>query len=105
MRPIFVGNELVLVRDDDGGVIGAWLDWPGIQTWLIGEVRDLLPKARLEPAPGAVRTERLLASLPARLGERRAKVPFRLRIEFSRVGGGLAVTNELDGERVHGIRA
>ena len=67
MRPIFVGNELVLVRDDDGGVIGAWLDWPGIQTWLVGEVRDLLPKARLEPAPGAVRTERLLASLPARL--------------------------------------
>ncbi len=64
VRPLFVGDELVLLRDDGAG---AWLDWPEIQSWLLGEVRDLLPQARLEPARGAARTERLLASLPARL--------------------------------------
>jgi len=47
---------------------GCILDWPGIRQWLLGEIKDLLPAAQLEPRTGPARGEDyLLASLPVRL--------------------------------------
>jgi len=47
---------------------GCILDWPGIRQWLLGEIKDLLPAAQLEPRTAPARGEDyLLASLPVRL--------------------------------------
>jgi len=72
------GNELVLVRMVERGgqgkgdgrryVQGIWLKWPEIRRQLLKQVRDLLPGASLEPAPGgAADPARALASVPAAL--------------------------------------
>lgn len=73
MVPVWVGGELLLARRiwvDDGEVLqGCWLDWPAVRDWLLADVRELLPEARLEPMPAPARldAERMLASLPVRL--------------------------------------
>lgn len=72
-RPLWIGDILLLARRAKVNgmeyVQGCWLDWPGIQSWLLGEIRDLLPEARVEPVihrpdPGE---SRMLAALPVRL--------------------------------------
>jgi signal transduction histidine kinase len=76
MTPLWLGDELVLVRrvrlDGAEYLQGCLLDWPALRGGLLAEVRDLFPGARLEPAPvgGANDAARLLASLPARLDPR-----------------------------------
>ena len=76
--PLWRGDKLLLVRrvaiHDAEWVQGCWLDWPALQTSLAASVNDLLPAARLEPAPGAdagsagdAGAARLLTALPARL--------------------------------------
>lgn len=73
MRPLWWGDELVLVRkvQTDGGarVEGSWLDWPTLRGSLRGEVEDLLPNAELLPVAVASSdgADRLLATLPLRL--------------------------------------
>ncbi|MBC8070264.1 MAG: HAMP domain-containing histidine kinase, partial [Deltaproteobacteria bacterium] len=73
MRPLWWGDELVLVRRLPSGsgarVEGSWLDWPTLRTQLAGEIEDLLPEAQLVPAAVASSdgAERLLATLPLRL--------------------------------------
>ncbi|MHC4252399.1 MAG: sensor histidine kinase [Planctomycetota bacterium] len=96
--PTWVGadeNELVLVRvveRGEGGesgelggqvgeggrryVQGIWLRWPEIRSRLLAQVRDLLPGARLEPAPGgAPDPARALASVPAALDPGEVALP------------------------------
>jgi signal transduction histidine kinase len=71
MAAVWVDDKLLLLRRIrvQGGewIQGAWLDWDSLRAFLEGEVKDLLPGARLEPwrEPGV--TERLLASLPVHL--------------------------------------
>jgi len=89
--PTWVGserNELVLVRmvergtsggEGEGGgrryVQGIWLKWPEIRRQLLKQVRDLLPEARLSPAPGGTSDPaRALASIPAALDPGEAAV-------------------------------
>lgn len=73
LRPVWVGGLLLLVRrvaTDRGEYLqGCWLDWPGIERWLLDHIRGLLPQARLEPlvGDGADPRLRVLASLPVRL--------------------------------------
>ncbi len=73
-KPVWFGNALVLVRQvsvkGEKYIQGCWLDWTALQRWLLNNVADLLPGARLEPIP-EFQTEdpqaRLLATLPVRL--------------------------------------
>ncbi len=73
MRPLWIGDQLVLARRvavRGGEVVqGCLLDWPAIRRSLLGEVRDLLPEAKLEPAgaPGPEAAGHTLAALPVRL--------------------------------------
>ena len=73
MKPVWAGSALVLARRVSVGkkeyVQGCWLDWPWLQERLVSDVRDLLPDARLEPAPdGATeRASNMLAALPVKL--------------------------------------
>lgn len=77
IRPLWVGREMMLARkirvEEDTYVQGCWLDWPGIRKWLLGEIRDQFPRARLIPVPQASRlshppgASRLLAALPVLL--------------------------------------
>jgi signal transduction histidine kinase len=69
MVPRWVEGELVLARRIDGHVEGVWLDWPGLRAWLLHDVEDLLPGARLEPAARGERADaaRFLAALPLAL--------------------------------------
>ena len=73
IQPVWVGDLLVLTRhvNVNGGqyIQGCWLDWQAIQSWLLAEVADLLPQARLEPVRSGSPTAsaRMLVSLPVRL--------------------------------------
>nr|WP_211194056.1 HAMP domain-containing sensor histidine kinase [Pyxidicoccus fallax] len=73
MRALWVGDTLLLgrrVRLEGGEYIqGCWLDWQGLRLWLLGQIRDLLPSASLEPVRGreAQGDGRMLAALPVRL--------------------------------------
>jgi signal transduction histidine kinase len=66
-------NQLVLARRINRGseeiVQAGMLDWPALQTWLLSEVTDLLPSARMEPAPTPSSDDGhlLLAALPIRV--------------------------------------
>ncbi len=78
LRATWIEGELFLLRrvERDGVAVaqGVWLDWPGLEAWLLGRISDLLPEARLEPvgpadpeeAPAA-NGNRRLAFLPVRL--------------------------------------
>ncbi|MBM4030565.1 MAG: HAMP domain-containing histidine kinase [Planctomycetes bacterium] len=72
-RPLWLGDRLVLARRVPVGMSeylqGCWLDWAGIEKWLLADIRDLLPEGRLEPLGGksADPRARVLASLPVRL--------------------------------------
>ena len=76
MRPIWIGHELLLVRrvqmrgsSEAFYLQGCWMDWPRIQGWLLEQVVDLLPDAKLLPLqPGDdVSAAHRLATLPLRL--------------------------------------
>jgi len=73
LRPLWFGDALVLARRVEasgGGYLqGCWLDWPSLEKWLLEDIHDLLPDARLEPLQGETGDPRarVLASLPARL--------------------------------------
>lgn len=60
------GEELVLMRDVRVGDTplkqGVWLDWPSLHEWLLGQVEDLAPGAKLRPGASASRS---LAVIPA----------------------------------------
>jgi signal transduction histidine kinase len=87
--PSWVGrenDELVLVRmverggqGDERGrryVQGIWLKWPEVRSQLLAQVRDLLPAAGLDPAPGgAPDPARALASVPAALDPGEVALP------------------------------
>lgn len=72
-RPVWLGERLLFARRVAVGaeeyVQGCWLNWSAIKERLLGEVRDLLPEANLEPAPPTASNDdaRTLAALPARL--------------------------------------
>ncbi|MFP2905074.1 sensor histidine kinase [Pyxidicoccus sp. 3LFB2] len=73
MRAVWVGDTLLLGRrvrlNGQEYLQGCWLDWPGLRTWLLGQVRDLLPSAELVPVQRreAQGDSRMLAALPVRL--------------------------------------
>ncbi|HET6427837.1 MAG TPA: HAMP domain-containing sensor histidine kinase, partial [Phycisphaerae bacterium] len=72
-RGVWVGPNLLLARRVLVGgqthVVGAWWDWGEIQNWLLKNVADLLPAARLEAAgiDAAAEQPHRLATLPVRL--------------------------------------
>jgi hypothetical protein len=72
-KPIWFGETLVFVRrvavQGQDYVQGCWVDWAGVQKWLLEEVKDLLPRAKLEPleSDGDDAQTRMLATLPARV--------------------------------------
>ena len=78
MRALWVGDTLLLGRrvrlEGVEYIQGCWLDWPGLRTWLLGQIRDLMPSAALEPVRGreAQGDGRMLAALPVRLVPGRA---------------------------------
>ena len=53
LRPIWLGENLILVRDvqgaDDKKLQGVWLDTESLQKSLLANISDLLPSAKLEP--------------------------------------------------------
>ena len=73
VKPIWFGDALVLVRrvivQGQEYTQGCWLDWAGLQRWLLDGVKDLLPSAHLDPLKnnGADPQARILASLPVRV--------------------------------------
>jgi signal transduction histidine kinase len=71
MKPLWIDGRLLLARrviaDGEVYVQGCWLDWPAIEAWLAGQVRDLLPDATLLAAVPGEEPARLLAALPVRL--------------------------------------
>jgi signal transduction histidine kinase len=72
LTPVWRGRELLLLRsvtmNGRSYVQGWWLDWPATAAWLLDEVKDLLPAARLVPASGTGEaSEHRLASLPVLL--------------------------------------
>ena len=71
MAPAWYGDKLVLARrvrlDDGVHLQGAWLDWTGLSSSLLREVKDLLPEARFEPARTGHADALTLASLPLQL--------------------------------------
>jgi len=73
MHAAWAGDLLVLVRrvtvNRDEYLQGCQLDWQAMRIWLLDEVRDLLPDAKLEPVSGTASTasSRMLVSLPVRL--------------------------------------
>lgn len=101
--PMWVGNgadELIFARRVRAGgqeyVQGFWLDWTGIRSSLLGDIRDLLPAAKLAPhrptTPGDV--TRVLAALPACLepGEPPvAESPFLTPLRISLVVAWIAM--------------
>lgn len=71
-RPLWLGDELVVVRQvmagDEPQLHGSWIEWPRLRERLLGQVRDLLPAARLVPTgPQPSAGAHLLATLPVRL--------------------------------------
>lgn len=72
-QPLWVGDEFLIVRKIRRGTAvefqGAWVDWQRFEHLLIAQVEDLLPGATLAPiqSPNPEATERLLATLPARI--------------------------------------
>jgi signal transduction histidine kinase len=75
LQAVWIGPALVLARRvqvEEGTFLqGCWLDWDVIRRDLVASASDLLPDARLEPAPApaadGVPPARMLASLPVRL--------------------------------------
>jgi signal transduction histidine kinase len=71
LTAVWSGESLLLVYGDPGGegrLVGALLDWPGLEQDLLAGVRDLLPQAHLAPVkqPGA-RLPHMLATIPVQL--------------------------------------
>ena len=75
-RPVWIGDRLLLIRRvvaaDRMWVQGCWLNWPRLESRLLDELSDRLPKARLVPVapdapPEAIDPGRMLATLPVRL--------------------------------------
>lgn len=72
-KPLWINGELLLarriVRDNEVGVLGSWLDWPKLQQELLSEVADLFPGAELRPLLDveAGDPSRMLAGLPVEL--------------------------------------
>jgi signal transduction histidine kinase len=73
VKPIWFGDALVLARrvsvERKNYIQGCWLDWPGIRSWLLASIQDLLPEAALVPNRDLSNEAqaRLLASLPLKL--------------------------------------
>jgi len=72
-RALWIGDTLLLARrarvNGEEYIQGCWLDWPGIKTWLLGEIADLLPDASIEAIPRQPdpNDARQLAALPVHL--------------------------------------
>jgi hypothetical protein len=73
MAAAWAGDLLLLARrvtvNGEVYVQGCWLDWPGIRRSLLSGIGDLLPEARLVPAPPGLAEpqSRMLSALPVRL--------------------------------------
>jgi len=73
MQPLWLDGTLLLARrvsvNGADYAQGCWLDWPAVRKWLLNDVRDLLPQARLEAvkSDGEMDPSRMLAGLPVRL--------------------------------------
>ncbi len=72
-QPVWVGEDLYLVRRVRRGrevrLQGIRIDWPAMRGWMLGQVRDLLPRGDLLPVelPATADPGRRLALLPVRL--------------------------------------
>jgi signal transduction histidine kinase len=69
-KPVWIGDELFLLRSVSGpqrSITGSWIRLDALQARLLGEIRDLLPAARLIPAKAPSSDGLVLASLPLRL--------------------------------------
>jgi len=69
-KPVWIGGELFLLRSISGpqrSITGSWLRVEALQSRLLGEIRDLLPAAKLIPAKEPSADGLVLASLPLRL--------------------------------------
>ena len=103
MRPVWVSDTLLLARkvtvEKKCYIQGCWLDWPAVRTALLGDVKDLLGDARLEPvtAAGPQAAERLLAALPVRLVPGAVALVLSGAVSLSERRGAFvsAVTHEL----------
>jgi nitrogen-specific signal transduction histidine kinase len=73
MKPVWLGENLLLARrvstGRGGDIQGCWLDWPKLSASLLERVTDLLPDAKVQPAPAdsAGKESRLLTALPVLL--------------------------------------
>ena len=73
MSPLWVGERLILARlvtvGGSESLQGCLLDWPAMRVWLLSQIKDLLPAARLKPVPcrSLEDAARGLAAIPVRL--------------------------------------
>ncbi len=87
LRPVWVENELLLVRqamlEGQPRLQGVWLNWSQLQASLMDSIRDLLPEAKLLTiAPEKARTDATaLVTLPVKLLT--GRVPVALPKEIS----------------------
>jgi len=53
LQPVWSGDDLLLIRrlrrSGETVLQGSWLDLPELESWLLSQVRDLLPEATLRP--------------------------------------------------------
>lgn len=90
MRPIWIGEELFLLRQfsegAEKGVQGVWLDRDLLQRKLLDGVVDLLPHAALSRVTGIVQDPLALASFPLLLARNEVAV-----VPTSTIGGPLLI--------------
>ena len=73
LQPMWSGDDLLLLRrvrrNGETVLQGSWLDLPELESWLLSQVRDLLPEAALRPirSDGDAVAGRRLALLPLAL--------------------------------------
>ncbi len=125
MRPLWIGNKLVLARRVEAGeqevVQCCWLDWEKIQIALQNEVSDLLPNVQFEAVRDAedIRLGQALATLPVQLavditeltsaltlsdaGPKPLSSPSGLRMSLLIAWGGLAFAAVAGALLLHGV--
>lgn len=90
LRPVWVENELLLVRqavlEGQPRLQGVWLNWSQLQASLMESIRDLLPEAQLITiAPEAAKTDATaLVTLPVKLLTGRVRVALPKEIDTFR---------------------
>ena len=98
MRPVWVGDELLLVRRVRGKkrelIQCCWLNWERIREELRREVKDILPEVELSPVS---------PDHPIDFGRALASIPAKVVVDSEKLLSQLAIAQPLDNARGPGV--